>query len=114
MASKPATKPLPARKPKLSLVKPSTALQQADTAIAEAAKQSAPMTSRITVVRNECIARANELGREREGYEERKALLEQQYQAAMAGLDENIADIDGALAVLNGGISTAEAGRAAE
>lgn len=97
-----AKKPAPA-KPALKLVPP--AIADAAKAISDAALQSAPMTSRAVAVRNGIQMRANDLSREREDYEDRKTLLSQQYESAMKGLDENIADIDAAMLLLNGGIA---------
>lgn len=93
----------------LRLVEPSTALAAADQAIAAAAAAPAPMQSRVISMRNEITARANDLSREREQYTERRGLLTAQYEAALKGLDENIGDIDAALAVLNEGIAVKQA-----
>jgi hypothetical protein len=105
-AKKPSPKP---RTAALRLVPPASAIQVADKAIAAAARAPAPMVSRVATVRNEIQAKANDLSREREEYEERKTLLQQQYEAAIKGLDENIADIENALMLLNDGISAKQA-----
>lgn len=102
-----STKTARVRKPKLSVVQPD--LEALARVVSEAAAQTAPITSRAVALRNEQQIRANELTRERQDFEDRKALLTSQYQAAMNGLDEHVADIDAALAIVTGGIWTAAA-----
>jgi hypothetical protein len=110
MAASPSTAKKPARnRPALRVVRAETALESASKAIADAALQVAPMTSRAIAVRNENQLRANGLIREREDYEDRKSLLTAQYEAAMKGLDENIADIDAALVLTNTGAGEQQA-----
>lgn len=97
----------PVRKPKLSIVQPDLAAMER--VVSEAAAAQAPMTWRAPAQRNNQQMRANELIRERQDFEDRKALLTSQYQAAMNGLDEHVADIDAALAIVTGGIGAVAA-----
>jgi hypothetical protein len=82
---------------KLALVQPD--LEQMETAITEAASQTAPMTSRAQLARNEIQLKVNVLIRERADFEDRRALLKAQYEAADNGLAQQITDIDDALAL---------------
>jgi hypothetical protein len=82
---------------KLALVKPD--LDQMETAIIEAASQTAPMTSRAQLARNEIQLKVNGLIRERADFEDRRSLLKAQYEAADNGLAQQVADIDETLAL---------------
>jgi hypothetical protein len=84
-------------KAKLALVGPD--LEQMDAAITEAASQTAPMTSRAQLARNEIQLKVNGLIRERADFEDRRSLLKAQYEAADNGLAQQVADIDETLAL---------------
>jgi predicted naringenin-chalcone synthase len=75
-------------------------------AVAVAAAQEAPITSRAHAVRNRQSMELNGLLRERESFEDRIELLSKQYRAALNGLNAHVSDIDAAIALITGGIGT--------
>ena len=89
MASKASTK--------LELVKPD--LEQMEAAITEAASQTAPMTSRAVALLNRHKQEVASLQREKADFEDRRALIKAQYEAADLALLAHVTDIDDALAL---------------
>ena len=81
----------------LKIVQPD--LDQLEAVIIEAASQTAPMTSRAQLARNEIQLKVNGLIRERADFEDRRSLLKAQYEAADNGLAQQVADIDETLAL---------------
>lgn len=86
-----------ARKAKLALVQPD--LEQMEAVVAEAAAQTAPMTSRAIALKNRQQVEVNALIRERGDFEDRRSLLKAQYEAADLALMAHVTDIDDALAL---------------
>lgn len=82
---------------KLELVKPD--LEQMEAAIIEAASQTAPMTSRAVALANRQAVEVGQLKRERADFEDRRALLKAQFDAADLALLAHVTDIDDALAL---------------
>jgi len=87
----------PKAKAKLALVQPD--LEQMEAVISEAASQTAPMTSRAIALKNRQQVEVNALTRERSDFEDRRALLKAQYEAADLALLAHVTDIDDALAL---------------
>lgn len=83
---------------------PAPDLAEMERVVTEAAKQQAPMVSRADTMRDELVVKANALVAERATYVDRMALLTRQFESAREGLNAQIADIDTAFALINGGI----------
>lgn len=90
---------------KLALVQPD--LDQMEAAITDAAQQTAPIVSRYQQHLNRKQAEVNELMRERGDFEDRRALLRAQFEAADAALSEHVADIDRTIALHSDGLPKA-------
>lgn len=84
-------------KAKLALVGPD--LEQMEAAIIEAAPQTAPMTSRAVALLNRQKQEVSSLQREKADFEDRRALLKAQFEAADLALLAHVTDIDEALAL---------------
>lgn len=84
-------------KAKLALVQPD--LDQMEAVVAEAAAQTAPLTSRAIALQNRQQIEVNALRRERADFEDRRALLKAQFDAADLALLAHVTDIDDALAL---------------
>jgi hypothetical protein len=79
-------------------------LAQLEKVVTEAAKQTAPIVQRTSSVRDELVVKVKALDSERSDLVDRKTLLTRQYEAAVAGLDMHIADVDAARALYVGGL----------
>ncbi len=86
-----------AKNTKLALVQPD--LEQMEAVIVEAAAQVAPMTSRAVALLNRQKQEVAQLKRERADFEDRRALLKTQFEAADMALMAHVTDIDEALAL---------------
>jgi len=102
--STPSKKPA-SRKPSLRVVGEPD-LAQMESVVLEAAKQQAPIVQRAASVRDELVVKVKALDSERADLVDRRTLLTRQYEAAIAGLDTHIADIDAARALYVGGLGS--------
>jgi hypothetical protein len=82
---------------KLELVQPD--LEQMEAVVAEAAAQTAPITSRAIALANRQAIEVAGLRRERDEFEDRRSLLKAQFEAADLALMAHVTDIDDALAL---------------
>lgn len=104
MTAKTATKLRVASTNPASGAAPAPDLAEMERVVIEAAKQQAPMISRTDAMRDDLVVKANTLVAERAVFVDRLALLTRQFESAKDGINGQIADIDAAFALINGGI----------
>ena len=93
-------------KAELSLVQPD--LEQMESVVVEAAKQTAPMVQRFATHRDRFDLAMKELEGERSDLLARRDLMRRQAEAVDAGLSMHIADIEATMALYQSGISALE------
>lgn len=86
-------------------------LEQMESVVIEASRQSAPLVQRAASVRDDLVVKIKALDSERSDLVDRMTLLTRQYEAAMAGLNMHIADIDAARALYVSGLGGEQAER---
>lgn len=91
------------RKTSLKLIEPD--LEQMEAAVVEAAQQQAPIVRRLATHRDRFDMQVKALENERADLVTRRNLLTRQYEAALAGLDMHISDIDETMGLYLNGMS---------
>lgn len=81
-------------------------LAQMEAALTEFASQQAPMVSRSSLARQQMEAEVSGLEHELAGVLQRKALVKRVYEAAMIGFEAEEADINRAIGLRTGGLTS--------
>lgn len=91
------------KKAELKIVQPD--LEQMEAVVSEAAQQQGPMVQRLATHRDRFDAEVKTLERERADLQTRRDLLRRQFEAADAGFDLQISDIDATISLYTGGLN---------